>query len=100
MIRGRTGLLEELEKQLNELVANQKHLDKLTTDLRDQEMITRRLDVMLRHCVRQLNEGRDISWEATSRGRKIVLYVEQDEDSQRKESVAKRKQMVKRSHSI
>ena len=73
MIRGRTGRLEELEKQLNEVVAKQKQLDKLTMDMRDQKMKTMRLRFMVRQCVRQVNEGRYSSREATSRGRKLYL---------------------------
>ena len=88
MIPGLNGRVEELEKQLKELVAKQKetdaHIRKLERKLRDQIRKTERLEVMLRE---KMQES-DRRWEAMSRGLKTSLEVKVNEDSEREELVA------------
>ena len=88
MIPGPSGRVEELEKQLKEMVAKQKqsdvHITKLQTNLRDQIRMTKHPEVILRE---KMQES-DLRREATSHGLKTSLEVKLNKDSEREESEA------------
>ena len=92
MIPGRNGRVEELEKQLNEMVANQKRLEspimELKTEMRNQKIKTMHLEIMLHACVRVVNARSDRRREATSCGLRTSLEVKLNKDSEREESEA------------
>jgi TolA-binding protein len=95
VIPGLNGRVEELEKQVKEMVANQKQSDaritELETQLRDQIIKTERLEVMLRGYLLTLREKMqesDRRREATMRGHKTSLGVKLNKDSEREESEA------------
>jgi len=85
---GPSGRVEELKKQLKELVAKQKqsdaHITKMQTNLRDQIRMTECLGVMIREKMQESDRRR----EATLRGLKTSLGVKLNKDSEREESEA------------
>jgi hypothetical protein len=92
---GLSGRVDELEKQLKEIVANKKQSDvliaELETKLHEQIMRTERVEVLLRAYIITLRKNvqeSDSKREATSRGLKTSLGVKLNKGSERKESKA------------